>query len=183
MTHDFNSKLSFSLGEREKFDMDVLKGAIHGCVRVDKTDEQMDKQGIDYVATLRKGAKVFIDAKAREKGASRYWKHGEPELALEKWSVCPSSMLTGKVGWTLNEANPVDLILYTFDTSDSRTFYLLPFQHLRMAFVKNCAAWQRKYMIKRQNSQHWQSEAVFVPASIVLQAITATMKGVADNGD
>lgn len=183
MTHDFNAKLSFSLGEREKFDLDVLKAAIYGCVHVEKTDEQTDRQGADYVATLRKGAKILIDAKAREKGASRYWKHGEPELALEKWSVLPTDKNQGKAGWTLNESSIVDLILYTFDPSDSKMFYLLPFQHLRVAFIKNYGKWQKQYLVKRQSSKQWQSEAVFVPASVVLQAIAAEMKGVADSGD
>lgn len=177
MTHDFNAKLAFSLGGREKFDLTVLKRAIVGCVTIEKTDTETDKEGVDYIATLRRGAKVLIDAKAREKGASRYWKHGEPELALEKWSVCPTEWHSGKAGWTLNESSNVDLILYTFDREDSANFYLLPFQQLRIAFVENIMRWQTEYQVKRQNSGSWQSEAVFVPASVVIKAVTEQMKG------
>ena len=42
MIHDFNQKFQFSLGEREKFDKNVLKNAICGCVRIEKTDEKLD---------------------------------------------------------------------------------------------------------------------------------------------
>lgn len=181
MIHDFDAKLNFSLGEREKFDLDTLKRVITGCVRVEKTDKETDKAGVDYIATLRRGAQVLIDAKAREKGASRYWKNGEPELALEKWNVCPTATCQGKTGWTLNESSNVDLILYTFDPEDSREFYLIPFQQLRMAFVKNIWEWQARYCVKRQSSRQtthsWQSEAVFVPASVVIKAVADQMKG------
>ena len=177
IAHDFDQKLQFSFGEREKFDICLLKDAICGCVSVEKTDEAMDRAGVDYVATLRKGAKVLIDAKARERGASRFWQNGEPELALEKWSVVRSADCEGKAGWTLSEKNQADMILYTFDPADSKMFYLLPFQHLRMAFIHNMSSWQEKYHTKRQNSGSWQSEAVFVPASVVLDAVKQEMFG------
>lgn len=177
ITNDFTQKLAFSLGEKESFDMKLLKRAIVGCVDVIKTDAEHDRRGVDYIATLRKGAQILIDAKTRERGASRWWKDGEPELALEKWSVVPDFRQRGKAGWTLKEDNPVDMILFTFDPSDCRVFYLLPFQHLRMAFIHNMNTWQRKYQTKRQNSNGWQSEAVFVPAKAVIDAITMEMRG------
>ena len=175
--HDFNQKLQFSLGEREKFDIGLLKEAICGCVSVEKTDVEMDRGGVDYVAVLRKGARILIDAKARERGASRYWKDGEPELALEKWSVVKNGWQEGVAGWTPKESNPADMILYTFDPADTKMFYLLPFQHLRMAFVHNMKHWQERYQTKRQDSGNWQSEAVFVPASVVIDAVTKEMYG------
>ena len=103
MTHDFNQKLQFSLGEREIVDKNVLKNTICGSVKIEKTDEKLDREGIDYISPLRGGAKVFIDAKTREPGASRYWKNGEPDLALEIWSVVRDERHPGKVGWTLSE--------------------------------------------------------------------------------
>ena len=179
--HNFNQKLCYSFGEQEQSDIDILKQAFIGSVSVIKTDIETDKGGADYIVTLRKGAKILIDAKTREPGASRYWRYKEPELALEKWSVCPDENGDGgKVGWTLNEECNVDMILYTFDPSDSKQFYLLPFQHLRIAFIRHYAEWVNRYGLKKQRSEYglkWQSEAVFVPASIVINAIVETMTG------
>ena len=80
MTHDFEQKLSFTLGEKERIDIEMLKNAINGCENVIKTDADIDKTGIDYIATLRNGATINIDAKSREKGASKYWRYGEPVI-------------------------------------------------------------------------------------------------------
>lgn len=176
--HNFSQKLEFSLGAREKFDIELLGRAINGCVSVKKTDIAADKRGIDYVATLNGGAEIGIDAKAREKGASKFWRYGEAELALEIWSVCPSER-PGKVGWTLSDRSNVDMILYTFDKSDCDKFYLLPFQHLRMAFNRHGRSWCAKYLRKKQHSNGWTSEAVFVPASVVIAAIADEMIGIA----
>lgn len=73
----------------------------------------------------------------------------------------------------------VDLILYTFDKSDWDIFYLLPFQHLRMAFNRHGREWCEKYLRKKQHSNDWTSEAVFVPASVVIKAIADEMTGFA----
>lgn len=183
--HDFQENLEFSLGEREKFDISLLREIISGCTDIRKTDVETDRIGVDYVAYLRKGAQVLIDAKTRKPGASKYWKHNEPELALEIWSVCPNPSCEGKTGWTLNENSPVDMILYTFDEQDSRKFFLLPFQFLRMAFRRNYSNWVNKYGTRIERNKAWTSEAVFVPASVVLNALTEEMYGICPqyNGD
>lgn len=175
MKWDFNQKLEFSFGRREQIDLETIKSTINSCILVEKTDVETDKTGIDYIATLKGGAKIGIDAKAREKGASRYWNYGEAELALEIWSVCPTETMKGKKGWTLSDRSNVDYILYTFDFDDWDKFYLLPFQLLRNAFNKNGVKWCKQYKRKRQYSDSWQSEAVFVPASVVLSAISQEM--------
>lgn len=162
--------------------MRLLTGAINKCVDIIKTDVDTDKNGgYDYDATLQDGAHVYIDAKAREKGASRYWKNGEPELALELWSVVPENGRPGKIGWTLSTKSDVDLILYTFDKADSDMYYLLPFQPLRMAFQKNGPEWVKAYGKKKQTSNggQWKSAACFVPASVVLNAVMEQMSGIA----
>lgn len=181
MDNDFTAKLEFSLGAREQFDIRLLKRVISKCIQVEKTDVETDKTGVDYIATLEGGAKIRIDAKAREKGASKYWKHGEVELALEIWSKCPNSCTNGKIGWTLSVKSDVDLILYTFDIADSDKYYLLPFQPLRMAFQKHGRNWVKEYGQKFQSSNggEWKSSAVFVPAKTVIEAITETYCGTA----
>lgn len=177
MIHDFKQKLEYSLGERQAFDIDILKDCFFNCVEVKKTDSTMDRQGIDYVAKLSGNALINIDAKTREKGASKYWRYNEPELALETWSVIPTQTNVGKYGWTVSDSSQVDYILYTFDKSDTDKFYLLPFQLLRTSFIKNKNIWCNKYVRKKQYSRGWQSEAVFVPASVVISEINKLMTG------
>ena len=165
------------MGEKIDTDKQLLKDIFLGCVDVQKTSEEIDKQGIDYVVTLKDGAEVYIDVKTREKGASRYWKNNEPELAIECWSVCPAINSKGRPGWTFSQKSVVDYILYTFDISDSKLNYLFPFQLLRIASQKNYYLWRTTYKCARQSSYDWDSEAVFVPVSVVINAINNVMKG------
>jgi hypothetical protein len=174
---DFNRDLEYSLGERQRVDCDMIQRAIPNCVSVEKTDTEQDKRGIDYVATLDGGATINIDAKARRKGAVK--EGHEPRLALELWSVCPDSGNKGKPGWTCSRSTDVDMILYTFDRSEWDKFYLVPYQHLRMAFQRNYKTWAQKYPPRKQDNRTWKSEAMFVPASVVLSAITAQMTVIA----
>lgn len=172
MIHDFTETLAFSRGIREASDLEMLEELIPGCTGVTKTCEAQDRAGVDYLATLRRNAVLKIDAKTRKPGASRYWHHGEPELALEVWSVVPSHWTDGKPGWTLDESKEVDLILYTFEPEDSNEVFLLSFDMLRIAFVRFFHEWRAEYGIKPQDSGNWKSRAIFVPASVVLDAIT-----------
>jgi len=179
--YSFKDKLEFSRGQREKTDILTLEKLIPGCLSVLKTDTITDKKGIDYIATLRGGANIFIDAKTREKGCSKFWK-GEPELAPELWSVCPGGKYQiqkerAKAGWTLNETTLVDYIYCTFDPFDCVEVFLLPFQLYRIAFRKKIHQWQKEYfMPPPQDSGEWQSQCIFIPVSVVLNAITAEMK-------
>jgi len=136
--------------------------------------------GIDYIAKLRKGREVTIDAKCRKPGASKYWEE-EPDLALEKWSVKPEPGREGKTGWTLDESKQCELILFTFDPSDCMEAFLMSFQLLRIAFRQNILKWYRRFKWDRQrsidNGFQWQSECVFVPVSVVEQAITEVSHG------
>ncbi len=178
MIHDFAERLEFSLGENKRHDENIIRKIIPNCVKVEKTNVNADKGGIDYVAYLPEGGRVNIDVKTRDKGASKYWKQGEPELALEVWSVCPKADQAGKSGWTLSTGTQVDYILYKFHEQDSNKIYILPYQQLRMSFIRNNGEWIKRYGVKRQDSGKWQSEAVFVPASVVIEAIKAEMQGV-----
>ena len=181
MTYSFKNKLEYSLGEREIFDIELLKKIIPKCVSITKTDEDIDKTGIDYIATLNGGATINIDAKTREPGSSKWWMHGEPELALERWSVIRQNNVEPKIGWTLNTKSLVDYVLYTFDKSDSDKYFFIPFQILRTVFQNNGKDWSNKYGIKIQKSEHnskWKSSAVFVPASIVLSEVGKLMQGI-----
>lgn len=177
MRCDFNTDLAYSLGERKRVDESLIKQAIPNCISVEKTNANLDRKGIDYIATLDGGAEIYIDAKARRKGAVKNGQ--EPPLALELWSVCPDeeNNIKGKVGWTCSRKTDVDMILYTFDSEEWDKFYLVPFQHLRMAFQKNYSKWKDIWKPRFQDNGAWKSKAMFVPASVVLSAIADEMTG------
>jgi len=179
--YEFFEKLNYSFEVTSEFDIDVLKKVIPNCCNVRKSDTENDKLGIDYIATLKGGAKVYIDAKTREAGASRWWKHGEPELALETWSVRPGGKYNTpdnmkRPGWSWDSSKLTDLILYTFHPSDTSNAYILPFQHIRMAVHKYMRQWIAEYGIKTQETEingfRYESQAVFVPASALVEAIS-----------
>lgn len=175
--NDWNEKFAYSLSAQQQFDISLLKQHVPDCVEVQKTTLEMDKKGIDYIATLEDGAEVYIDGKTRIAGASRFWKDGEPELALELWSV----MEKHKKGWTLSAASNVDYVLFTFDKHDCDRYFFIPYQLLRKAFLKHGRKWCVVYPRKIQSSVRgdliWHSEAVFVPARVVLRAVSNCMFG------
>ncbi len=185
--YDFARKLAFSRG----VSLDTYPATIRSllgpsCVDVRKAPLELDKQGVDWVAELRGGAEMNIDVKAREAGCSAYWKRGaydrpEPELALETWSVMPDAHNpSGKIGWTLDESKVTDYTLHVFDPRDCLEVFLLPFQLLRMAFKGNFRLWTSVFRVAPQTSHRgsatWKSECVFVPASLVTEAIAAETK-------
>lgn len=181
MYYDFDGRLAFSRGVREQCDIATLEVMIPRCSSVVKTDEISDRAGVDYVVTLWRGAELCVDAKAREVGCSRYWKHG-PEVALESWSVRPDGKYSvlpsdSKPGWTLSTVNPVDLILFTFDPHDCEDVFLVSFPLLRIAFHDNYRPWRQRYMIGRQDSGRWESECVFVPIEEVFYGIERVSRG------
>lgn len=177
MKYDFAERFKFSQGKRGERDAEILRNAIPNCVDVRKTDEETDKKGVDYIATLSGGAEIGIDVKARDKGVSKYWQNGKEDLVLEVWSVYPDGINEGKIGWTLSDKTNVDFILYTFDEEDSNKYYLLPYQLLRMAFMKHGREWVKRYGLKKSESGKWYSQAVFVPITEIFTAINQEMQG------
>lgn len=173
--YNFNERLAFSQGARCDNDCATIRAMLPGCVECVKSDAALDRKGVDYIATLSGGATVYIDAKTRARGCSRFWKDGEPDLAIGLWSVIPCAMRpvrAGKVGWTFDEAKITDLILYTFDPSDCGDVFLLGFQTLRMAAIKYRAEWIRQFFNgSLQRSNGWTSMALFIPASVVQSAM------------
>lgn len=178
--YEFDERLAFSKGVVAATCKDTIRDMVPGCIDVKETTTAMDKTGVDYIATLRRGAVVYIDHKAREKGCGKYWKRRkdgtrEPEIAVELWSVRPTDTQPGKRGWTLDEAKRTHYTLHTFDPQDSREAYLLPFQLLRKAYRENFTRWNNTYKHGVQDSGGWKSECVFVPAKAVLTALTQAM--------
>lgn len=175
---NFAECLAFSQGVAQETDVETIRSIIPGCAGVVEVvkDLKWQRLGIDYIARLRRGAEILIDGKARERGCSKYWRKGEPQLALETWSVIPVDGLQGKAGWTLDETKVTDYTLHTFHPDDTCTVFLLPFQLLRMAFVRNYVAWRKHFKVAVQDSGRWKSQCVFVPAGVVLLAIQNEMR-------
>lgn len=180
--YDFDEQLAFSKAARQESDTATLSVLFPKSVSVVKTGTVEDRNGVDYVVTLRRGAQLLVDAKARSKGCSRYW-NGDPEVALEEWSVRPGGRYQtprdrAKVGWTLDESKDVDLILFTFDPSDHEYAYVRPLPILREAFRRNIRSWQRHYRTDTQNSRRWESSCVFVPLSVVDRAMVDVSRNI-----
>ncbi len=178
---DFIKDLAFSKGWNAENDIITITKMLHGCVScVPSTDVDMDKHGIDYIATLRRGAQVFIDAKTRRESCCKFWRNGE-EVAIEIWSVMPGGkfntpLQTARIGWTLDESKVTDLILFTWNKSDCEFAYLLCFQTLRIAARKYLKCWMETFGTKLQRSGTWESQAVFVPIRTVLDAMIDVQK-------
>lgn len=179
MNYDFQERLQFSKGARQESDLATIMALLDGCVSVTANETDGNDGGVDYIATLRRGAQVLIDAKTRQRGCSKFWRNREPELAIELWSVMPGGRFNtpeykAKTGWTLNEQIQTDMILYTFDSADCDTAFLFPFQSLRMAARRMVKHWIKRHKVDIQSSGNWQSQAVFVPANEVIAAMETT---------
>lgn len=167
---DFAERLEWSKGTRKESTPDTIKAMLDGCVDVRESTRDEERVGVDFVATLRGGAIVLIDEKRRDEGASKFWRHNQPELALEIWSVVPSETLKGVAGWTLSESKQTDLVLFTFhDVADC---YMLPFQPLRVAFRRKFVEWRTMFRTADQCTDgRYFSRAIFVPVDLVIEAL------------
>jgi hypothetical protein len=170
--YDFQERLTFSVQSEGRTFEKIISETLPGISTVVKTDVAVDKTGVDYIATLRRGSKINIDLKLRSAGCSKFWDNKKEELALEYWSVMPDETHVGKAGWTLDEAKDTHYTLHAFSAEDSTRVFLLPFQLLRKAFRTNAELWKKEYRVEKQSSKTWKSECVFVPAHIVMNAIT-----------
>lgn len=179
MHEDFKRDFEFSIGERQTFDISLLNKAIPNAVSTIKASKEYDKIGIDYITKLDNGAEIYVDAKARRKGAKSGFVDGKPVLAIEIWSVMPSNGKKGKVGWTFNTSAKTDMVLYTFDKEDCDKFFLIPFQHLRMAAKRHRREWMKKYgttvQLNPRNCPRYASECMFVPCTEVIEAVSDEM--------
>jgi len=176
--YEFDERLAFSKAQRQESDIDTLRAMFPKAASIIKTDVDEDRAGTDYIIELRRGAKLRVDAKARDKGCRRFWKAG-PEVALEVWSVRPGGKYGtqyGRVGWGLDEAKEIDLILFTFDQADHAFAYVRPLPLLRETFRRNCDSWGSQYKRDVQDSRSWESECIFVPLVVLDQAIEATSR-------
>lgn len=186
--YDFYDCLKMSTESRQlETDKETLKRYFGNAVQeVIKTDVELDKTGIDYIVVLKSNVKIGVDVKTRTKGCSKYWKNGA-EFALEVWSQRYQGAITerDKKGWTLDEKKQCDYVMFKFDKTDCDLVYVLPFQQLRKAFQKNIKPWINSYRHEwqRQRTAEYKSACVFVPASVVCEAVKSTFAGTLVSGD
>lgn len=172
LINSFKDCYEYSIGEQQDVDIKLLHEFIPNCVSVRKTDTKTDKKGVDYIVTTSGGAEIYIDAKTRMPGASRYWKNGIPDLALEKYSVVEQK----KVGWLFKKSDiHPDYILFTFDRSDTDKCFLIPFHLLKKACYQKGREWFLKYPYREQNNGTYKSSALYVPADVVIRAVNDAM--------
>ena len=175
-SNNFWAWRAYSMGNRQQFDISMLVEIIPNYAGAVKTGLDVDKQGVDYIVSLTDGSSVTIDAKTRKAGSSKWWQNGV-ELCLERYSVVEQK----KVGWLFKDSTVhPDYILYTFDRSDTDKYFLIPYLLLRKAAYRHWKEWEARYGIKKQpNSSHggYTSDAVFVPATVVMKAVTDEMMG------
>ena len=174
--YDMHETLAMERGVMRGSVINTLKSLIPGCTSVTRSTGTEDRSGVDWWAMLRGGHKVGVDGKTRREGCSCFW-NGEPELALELWSVVEKR----KTGWTLDESKTTEYVFYYWPPSDTRLVFLIPFQLLRKAFRENLTTWFRDHKSDVQKSRmgdlRWHSQAVFVPASVVMCAVDCAARG------
>lgn len=168
----FEGELNASKGIVESCDVaDILRLRIPGCLSVTPTDAEVDRSGVDWIATLQCRRSVGIDVKYRRKDCRAY---GNDDLALETWSVVGS-----KPGWTRDVTKACEWILWVW--GDTGRFCMIPFLPLCCVFESNWHSWALRYGLRTQQTSRgatrWQSECVFVPRKIVVDSVVEWCNG------
>lgn len=185
--HDFGAKLRTSKGSRSESDAETLRMMFRNAEAVIPSEEALDRQGVDYVVRFQGGGEIYVDVKTREPGCSRFWKHGEPELALELWSVKEGGKYgtpqdRRRFGWAIDATKRCHYVAFMFCPADTEAVFVLPFMQLREAVFANGANWKQWFPVHTQDSGSWESQAVFVPVGHVIEAISAVQRGMAVKG-
>lgn len=170
----FDRQLIASNGVIQSCDVsEILRERIPGCVSARKTDKDLDRRGIDWIAELANGRSVGVDVKARTKD---YATRGEDDLALETFSV-----INTKPGWTRDESKLCEYVLWLW--SDTGRFCLMPFPPLCGVFKANWQEWRTIYRRSVQRTPEsltrpaWRSECVFVPRLVVIESVVDWCNG------
>lgn len=173
-SYGFDQQLIASNGVIQSCDVsEILRARIPGCLKAKKTDKELDRRGVDWLADLSNGRSVGVDVKARTKD---YAARGEDDLALETFSVIDT-----KPGWTRDEAKLCEWVLWLW--SDTGRFCLMPFPPLCGVFQANWQEWRRIYRCSVQRTPEsrtrsaWRSECVFVPRQVVIDAVVDWCNG------
>ena len=159
-------------------DKEIIRRFFHSTDEVVQAPDELDKRGADYIVTIynRNSSPIYVDVKRREgNDYVKYWKNGEPELALETYSIIAEDG-NNKYGWTVDWHKITDYVLYVFPDDVCTKRWMFPYQQLKSAFVTHFNEWKNMgYSIKREKNNGYTSEAMFVPVSAVIKAINECM--------
>jgi hypothetical protein len=151
---------------------EILYAHIPGIERIAKAGIEDDIKGTDYWVYRKNIDKpLSVDVKARNLDPVKTY--GSDDLALETWSIIEKQ----KIGWTLDTSKETDFILWFFHPT--KRFVLLPFLQLLTVAQEHMTTWKHTYKVRNQSSDGgtWHSQCVFVPRTVVLDAITSRFYG------
>ena len=170
--NDFNEQLETSYRYRDE-DIRIIGEFFPLHTSIIVATVAMDKAGADYIVTMKGGKELNVDVKRRiGEDCKKYARHGEMELALETYSIVEDETHQKKYGWTVDPAKVTDYILYAFDRNVCDVCYIFPYQSLKQAFIRYFKEWKSTgYSIKQQDNGGYKSEAMFVPVSVLRNAI------------
>ena len=158
--NDFKNDFQWS-NDQSKKDISTIKTFYYNndVTNIRRSDESLDKKGVDYIVDLNNGKKETYDVKRRKQGSNKYWKNGKPEIAVEIYSDTARK----KEGWT-NTAN-CDYFLFIFE--DCKKCFRIPAKLLSLTTHRFFEKWKREYGEKIQfninNGSKYKSSCIFVP--------------------
>jgi hypothetical protein len=162
--NDFDKCLEYSQSTTNTdFVHEFIKDTFATLDNIERVDDDMDLQrrGIDIIVHLDNGNKIRIDEKIRKK-----W-YGD--ILLEEYSVLEDK----KWGW-LSREKYTDYIIYCCPSAGKG--FLLPFQLLQLAWLKNYKHWRKEYGVKKAKNNGYTTTNIPVPVDVVFNAINEQMK-------
>jgi len=193
LIHDFNERLQFSQAQsdQESAWIGFYQQAwpmMLAAVRLD-ANSKFQQHGIDRHVYLPNGKILAIDEKIRDPNQAKD-RDGDPyeDILLEEISVFYGDRdPRNRIGWALDSQKQCDYIAYAIPLL-SRC-YLLPFELLHMATVKNLADWKtlkdkkgrRCYPLDAPNRSYITRNCA-VPWPILQAAISNEMRRVRSDG-
>lgn len=164
----------------KKQDKEIIKKIFPRTVEIIETSRggEEDMVGVDYIAVDHAGKQIKIDVKRRQKGCSKYWKNGVPEIQLEVWAE-----IKKKIGWTIDDAKETDFVIFIYDKSDyTGETVLMPFDLLKEITKRNLRKWaKQKGCYKKQENKglygYFEATCLFMPLPILRAEIDALLYG------
>lgn len=163
VVHDFHECLARSQANQDaEWWPAVYKAAFPNMVSIQKitSDGWAQRGGIDRIVILRSGKTLTVDEKVRAKSYD--------DILLERWSNTERK----SPGW-IQQALACDYIAYAI--IPTKTCYMLPFQQLRVAWIRNGREWIVKYPEIKAVNKGYVTTSVAVPVGVLMGAIQDAM--------